>query len=199
MMNILRVLTLIVLAGTLAACGSTPQSDYYMLTANATGVPTGSSPRLGVGPVTIPDYLETRKIVTNRNAHLLKLAEYDRWAEPLDAGVTRVVAVNLASLMNTGSVAIFPWRRDSIPEYAVRVAVVQFAAQGKEALLVAEWAITRPAEGKSLAGGITQLTAVLAGGEPEHVAAAYSDLLLQFSQQVAEALKEIEAQAGAEA
>jgi uncharacterized lipoprotein YmbA len=174
----------------LAACGSTPQSDFYMLTADARGEPTGGGPALGVGPISIPDYLKTPKIVMNRNDHLLKLAEYDRWAEPLDSGVSRVVAVNLAVLMETTEVQTFPWRRDAIPEYAVRIVVIQFAAQGKEAMLVAEWSITKPRLGESGGGGISQLTTGLAGGEPEHVASAYSQLLLELSQIIAATLDE---------
>ena len=130
-MNLARFSLALPLVLLLTACGSTPQSDYYMLTADARGGPVGEGAALGVGPVTIPDYLKTRQIVMNRSDHLLQLAEYDRWAEPLDAGVSRVVAVNLALLMDTNKVQIFPWRRDAVPEYAVRVAVIQFAADDR--------------------------------------------------------------------
>ena len=70
------------------------------------------------------------------------------------------------------------------------ISVIQFAAQGKEALLVAEWAITRPRDGESGGRGISRLTTALAGGEPEHVASAYSGLLLELSEIIADALKE---------
>lgn len=173
----------------LNACGSTPKSDYYVLTANARAGEIAEGVSLGVGPVDIPDYLKTRKIVMNRSDHLLNLAEYNRWAEPLDAGVSRVVAVNLAVLMDTTSVQTFPWRRDAIPEYAVRITVIQFAAQDDEALLVAEWSITLPREGSSGDRGISRLTTPIAGDGPEHVAAAYSKLLLDFSNLLADALR----------
>ena len=189
-MKSIKFATILMLASLLGACGSTPQSDYYMLTADAAPHPVGDGVSLGVGPISIPDYLKTRKIVMNRDDHLLKLAEYDRWAEPLDAGVSRVMSVNLALLMNTNRVQLFPWRRDAIPEYAVRVAVIQFAAQGNEALLVAEWAINRPQDGTAGPRGISRLTTVLGGTEPEHVAEAYSNLLLEFSELIANALKE---------
>lgn len=173
----------------IAGCGSSPRSDYYMLTANAPGIPGGGGPSIGIGPVSVPEYLNTRQIVMNRNAHKLELAEFDRWAEPLDEGVSRVVAVNLAVMMNTADVQIFPWRRDAVPEYAARVTVVQFAAQGNEALLVTEWAVTRPGEGVAVDRGISQLTTTLKGGEPEHVASAYSELLLQLSEIIAAAVR----------
>lgn len=201
-MNLAKTLTSLILALILAlllgGCGSTPRSNYYMLTADAGGGPVGDGVALGVGPVSIPDYLETRKIVMNRSDHQLQLAEYDRWAEPLDAGVTRVVAVNLSLLMDTNQVQTFPWRRDAVPEYAVRISVIQFAAQGQEALLVAEWGITKPRDGESLSRGISRLTTAIAGAEPEQAAGAYSTLLLDLSKVIAEALRKDRQLAAAE-
>ena len=185
-----RLFLTVILTILLAACGSSPRSDYFLLTANASGEPGDTGPALGVGPVSVPEYLKTRSIVMNRSDHLLRLAEYDRWAEPLDAGVTRVVAVNLAVLMNTTDVQTFPWRRDEVPELAVRLAVIQFAAQGNQALLVADWSVSRPRDGASVSSGISRLTTALRGGEPEQVASAYSDLLLQLSEVIADALNE---------
>ena len=197
-MNLSRFSMAIIVTLLLTACGSSPRSDYYMLTADARGGRIGEGAALGVGPVTIPDYLKTRQIVMNRNDHLLQLAEYDRWAEPLDAGVSRVVAVNLAVLMETNKVQTFPWRRDAVPEFAVRIAVIQFAAQGNEALLVAEWSITRPRAGESGSRGISRLTTPIAGEEPEHVAGAYSTLLLDLSNIIADALRQDQQLAAAE-
>jgi uncharacterized lipoprotein YmbA len=189
-MKMTQLLSTLLCLALLGGCGSSPRSDYYMLTADARGTPRDSGPSLGVGPVSIPEYLATRQIVMSRNAHKLQLAEFDRWAEPLDAGVSRVVAVNLAALMETTRVQTFPWRRDAIPEYGVRITVIQFAAQGTEALLVAEWTITLPGEGESGGHGISQLTTTLKGGEPDHVAGAYSELLLQLSEIIAESLRQ---------
>jgi len=39
---------------TLAACGTTPASKFYLLSAQTTTFPTGSTPSLGVGPIEIP-------------------------------------------------------------------------------------------------------------------------------------------------
>ena len=35
----------------LGACGSTPPSNYYMLSANAGGMPGSGGPSLGIGPI----------------------------------------------------------------------------------------------------------------------------------------------------
>ena len=177
----------------MAGCGVTRPSKFYVLTpvegSGSAGMNT-PGPAIGLGPVTFPAYLDRPEIAHRSGDNQLHFAGTHRWAEPLDAGVSRVVAVNLAVLMSTTKVQIFPWRRDAIPEWAVRINVIQFAAQDKEAMLVAEWAISKPGQGESSARGINRLTTVLKGGEPEHVAGAYSELLLEFSEIIAAGLRE---------
>ena len=114
----------------LTACGTTPPSNYYMLSADVAGIPGDSGPSLGIGPVTVPGYLQRINMVLNRDSHRLKLAEYDRWAEPLENGITRVVSLNLAVLLDTQEVQVFPWRRHEPPTYGVSVHVVQLSMTG---------------------------------------------------------------------
>ena len=188
-MDYLKLTICTLLLTLLAACGSTPRSDYYMLSADAQGRPGSSGPAIGVGPVSIPDYLKAREMVLNRSEHKLMLADFDRWAEPLDAGVSRVVAINLAVLLETQDVQLFPWRRDAVPEYAVRIAVVQFAVHGQDARLISEWTVSRPRTGEAVSQHITQLNAGARESDPESIAAAYSNLLLQLSEKIAAAIE----------
>ncbi|MEP5764781.1 MAG: PqiC family protein [Halieaceae bacterium] len=192
-MNAFRQILLLGVLTTLVACGSTPRSDYYMLSADARGAPGSGGPSIGVGPITIPDYLKAREMVLNRSAHKLKLADFDRWAEPLDSGIRRVLAVNLTALLNTQSVQIYPWRRDSVPEFSVRLAVVQLSVQNSEARFVGEWSIHQPRGGESISQHITQLSTPMRDSDPESVAAAYSNLLLQLSEKIADTLAEYRA------
>ncbi|UCC31474.1 MAG: membrane integrity-associated transporter subunit PqiC [Phycisphaerales bacterium] len=43
------------------------------------------------------------------SGHRLTLAEFDRWAEPLAFGFSRVLAENLSALLLTDRVLLFPW------------------------------------------------------------------------------------------
>jgi uncharacterized lipoprotein YmbA len=178
----------LLLAGLIAACGSTPRSNYYMLSANATGSTGSEGPSIGIGPVTVPEYLKRREMVLNRSTNRLDLADFDRWAEPLDAGIHRVTALNLSLLLKTQRVQSFPWRRNSPPDFAISIAVVQFAVKGKQALLVAQWTVTEPATGKAVIQHISHLESSAAAGDPESVAAAYSELLKQFAEEIAVAI-----------
>jgi uncharacterized lipoprotein YmbA len=178
----------LLLAGLMTACGSTPRSDYYMLSANAKGSVGSEGPSIGIGPVTVPEYLKRREMVLNRSANRLDLADFDRWAEPLDAGILRVTALNLSLLLKTQQVQTFPWRRSNLPDFGISIAVVQFSMKGNQALLVAQWTVTEPATGDAVAQHISHLEASARGSEPEDVAAVYSDLLRELSEAIAAAI-----------
>ena len=106
----------------LAACGSTPPSNFYRLNPQVTQIPDHQDPTIGIGPVTIPEYLNRTEIVLANDDNRLQMQDYDRWAERMDEGITRVVAINVASLVNTNRV------------YAIGILVVRLASD--EAIVV---------------------------------------------------------------
>src|SRR5919109_1073251 len=115
-----RVLAFVALSvGTsllIGGCASQP-SRFYLLSAppSAEPVPLGTSggqgATIGVGPVTLPRYLDRPQIVTQTSPYELKLAEFDRWAEALDINFSRVLAENLSLLLPTARVVLAPWPR----------------------------------------------------------------------------------------
>ena len=115
----------------LAGCAAnSPPPRWYLLTPLAAAAETapgadGSALAVGVGPVTLSAYLERSQIVT-RDGGELRLAEFDRWAEPLEENVTRVLAENLSRLLATERVAVHPWRPAVPIDVRVSVEVVRF-------------------------------------------------------------------------
>lgn len=183
-------LACILLAGLLAACGSSPRNDYYRLTANTTAIPTGSSPSLGVGPIEIPAYLDREQLVYALDGNQLQLAPAAHWAEPLDAGVGRVLALNLAGRLDTQNVRSFPWHPQRAPDYGVRINVLTLDAGADEARLTTEWLVYRPASGEEVARRLSRLTRPLAAAEatPARLPAVYSELLDRLSAEIAAAI-----------
>ena len=103
MSPVLWRLALVTLGGLLLgleACTSTPSRFYVLssLSASETIAATAATqgPVIGVGPITLPKYLDRPQIVTRAGSNQLALAEFDRWAEPLQDNVARVLAENLA-------------------------------------------------------------------------------------------------------
>lgn len=67
---------------------------------------TASRPAIAIARPSLPPYLERVELVSRTSQGTLLVHETDLWSEPLDAGVTRVVADNLRRL--TGSTNIQP-------------------------------------------------------------------------------------------
>ena len=62
--------------------------------------------------MTIPEYLNRENMVFNSEENALFIADSDRWAEPLQKGIQRVLAMNLASLLDTQNIRLHPWARN---------------------------------------------------------------------------------------
>ena len=176
----------------LAGClSSTPPSNFYLLSARADGVPTGDSPGLGIGPIEIPEYLNRSGMVYSDGGEHLQISSFERWAEPLEDGLQRVLSLNLASLLDTQDIRTFPWAQQRAPEYAVQVRVLALDTKAARATLVAEWSLRRPADGELLERNISHLQQDLAGEAfaAALIAPAYSELLYQLSQLIADSIR----------
>ena len=171
----------------LAGCGSTPKSNYYVLNATGEQLPRNQSPSLGVGPIEIPEYLNRNGLVYNRNGNQLKIASHERWAEPMANGVSRVISLNLARILDTENVQTFPWHRSARPDYGVQVTLIALDANDTQATLVAEWMVHKPDSAEILTRRISRLNHAMPAGavSPEQIAPAYSQLLHQLSEIIA--------------
>lgn len=113
----------------LSACSVlTPQQDptrYFALRATATGRIASTQVAVGIGPVTLPGYLDHKEIVTAGPDRDLELAEFHVWAEPMEGAVTRVVAKNVSQLLNSPAVVPFP-DADIRQDYRTGIVVRRF-------------------------------------------------------------------------
>ncbi len=184
---------LVCLTTLLAGCGTVPANNYYLLSAKEAGsLPNRQSPSLGIGPIEIPEYLNRNGLVYNRDGNKLQIANYERWAEPLNSGVQRVISLNLANILNTENVQSYPWPRSDVPEYAVEVKVLLLDARDSQTHLVAEWVVQKPGSKKILGRKITKLARDVPPGvvSGDQIAPAYSDLLYQLSEIIAAAISQ---------
>lgn len=134
----------------LVGCAVSDPSRYYMLGpsadpgAAARPATSGSSLTVGVGPVTIPGYLDRIQIVTRSGDDQVEIWPYHRWAEPVDSGIAQALAAAIASRTASDRVVVFPWRGSvaRLIEYQVVVAVVRFdGSPGRDVTLDTRWRI----------------------------------------------------------
>lgn len=95
-----KVLPLLCLA--LVACGSVPETRFYLL-ADMDGSPTKARPTdrplIVLGRIVVPDYLRQSGLIVQTNEYEIRPANYHRWAEPLEAGLRRALAMELTEAM----------------------------------------------------------------------------------------------------
>src|SRR5215470_3842728 len=142
----------VVLLLALGGCSNTPPTRFYVLSAIAdqpTAVP-GKGTAIGIGPITLPQYLNRPQIVTRVSGNQLAVAEFDQWGGDLNDNVTRALATNLSSLLETDRVFLFPWKDESSIDYQVTIDVVNFEQDvDGSSVLVAYWSIVDPRSGKA--------------------------------------------------
>jgi uncharacterized lipoprotein YmbA len=127
---------------TVAGCASSPAPRLYVLTPLAEpGNPLPGDPAVGVGPVALAPHLDRPQIVRRRGNELFP-AELDRWGEPLADGVARVLAEDLARLLASDKIWVYPWRPAVRPDFEVTVEVLRCdAGEDGDVVLAARFAI----------------------------------------------------------
>jgi uncharacterized lipoprotein YmbA len=190
--NLQRIMASLCLLLWLSACGSSPPSNFYRLTPAVEPTSGGQQPALGIGPVDIPEFLNRNAMVYARGGNQLQIAGTERWAEPLEYGILRVVGLNLSALMQTENLRFFPWDVRQAPDYGIRISVLDLDASEGQATLVVDWLIYKPGDGSHITRQISQFKQPLTPGQltPSELPAAYSKLFYELSQTVATAIKD---------
>jgi len=140
----------------LAGCLGGPSApvNFYMLSplSASQGGMSADAPedriRIGLANVVVAEYLNRSEIVVNLDNTVYRLAEFNRWAEPLSDNLTRVLAENLANLLRSNAIDVFLSSDSSIPiDYQLEVDVLRLDGNfGDRATLVAQWALLAAGE-----------------------------------------------------
>jgi uncharacterized lipoprotein YmbA len=180
----------------LAGCADSQPTRFYTLSAleNAPGGTSRAAlPDLtvGIGPVTLPPYLDRPQLVTRAGGNRMVLADFDSWAEPLQDVFARVLAENLALLLGTDDVLMLPQRRLVNLDYQVEVDVTRFDVDASgEAVLDARWWVLDEDGEKQLRSGRSTISEPAAVGDYTSAAAALSRALGAMSEEIAQAIAE---------
>ena len=184
----------------LTGCPGNAPTRLYVLTAT-TDKPASTSPEgvaIGVGPITLPKYLDRPQIVTRVAANSLDQANLDQWGGDLNDNITRVVATNLSNLLATDRVSLYPWKDGAPVDFQVTMDISRFE-QDKDgsAVLNVFWSIVNPKDGTVLLmrrSSYTQPAGAAASSESDSArpfdaqAAAMSRDLASLSHDIATAI-----------
>ena len=168
-----------------AACASSPTTDFYTLTAVspvATTAPVGFA--VVVGPTELPRALQRSQIITRSSPDRIEVNETERWAGSLPFDLNRVVAGNLERSLPVKRVVAYP----AIPrvgiDYRVLLEIRQFDGQlGDAVALRGSWTIVSGNE-ELLAVDSFDISQPIEGDSFEALVAAHSAALGQLSEAI---------------
>jgi len=191
----LSLLTLISVCGCL---GRSQPTRFYLLRpitslpAEQTAAGKVEGMHIGVGPLTLPEYVDRPQIVTLVGPHELDLADFDQWSEPLKESVPRTLGENLSALLSTQHIYLYPWTGSTPLDYQIEVQVTRFdAIRGGDAVLNTRWTILAGNSKEILLRKNSVITQEAGGIGYEALVAAESQLLEKLSREIAAAIKAI--------
>jgi uncharacterized lipoprotein YmbA len=190
--------TLVLHAGCSILAPRPDPSRYFLLEAvpagEAVSQPSARGASIGLGPIRLPDYLvDRREIISRRNPTEVVPSPIDRWAEPLDGAIPRILGLDLSAELGQASVVFYPWYEAQEPDFQVTVDFERFEIDTDgNAALVARF------EASGLHGARRRLyrearaSRVPATGDPAAQAAALSQALADLGREIAVAIRELE-------
>ena len=182
----------------------TPEARFFVLRSVVEPPEAPARPNpvglVGVLPVRLPGHLERPQLVTWTGPGELRVDEYLRWAEPIDAGVTRTLAENLDALLPARPVIRSPWAAAVTPFCRVRVDVRVFGPQESgEVRLEGRWMLLpgkgeRPLVHRSTSLQHGPLPAGTGGVDASAGVEAMSALLADLAKEIAAAVEALPAE-----
>lgn len=179
---------LLLVAPILAACASPSVPDqYYLLSPLVQPVPASASASvIGVGPVTIPSYLDRSTIITRSAANRPEVNSGYRWAEPLGENINRVVMDNLDRVGVASRLEVFPWNSRDQVKWQVVVDIDRFERQADgKVMLTARWKLVDFERGGIVRAAKYNKTSTPNEATIEGTVIAMSSLLADLSSEIA--------------
>jgi uncharacterized lipoprotein YmbA len=149
----------------------------------AGAVGAGDRGRAGDGP----SIVDRPEFVVSTGPNEVRLDDFNRWAAPVQDGLSRAIAENLVAILGTPRVVRFPQTLAAEPDYRVAVEVRTFeSTPGNSATLDAVWTVRRMKDGKTQTGRTSARETVAESGY-DALAAAHSRAAARLSQDIARA------------
>ena len=188
-------LVLALLALTAAGCSGTAATRFYSLAsveppAAESARPSGQGTAVAVGAVTLPAYLDRPQVVTRSGVYAVDLAEFDRWSEPLQDMVPRVIAENLSVLLGSDQVYLSPRRQLPGLTHQVDIAIDRFDLDDQDrVVLAARWDLIERSRDEVVSSRKVTITEAAADRSYDAIVAAMSKALALLSRDIAERLQ----------
>ena len=177
-------------------CGSSPPVQKYILTPsvdNDIETPSGKENTeitIGIGSIEFSEYLKRPEIVSFKGNNELNVDEFNRWAEPLEKNFERVLIENLARLIPTDRIYIFPWQEEEPNSFQITIVVNEFGMRSDSSVVLdARWSVSKKFKRDFLMTQRSHYTDNAAGVSIEGKVALLSELIGKFSRDIANEIR----------
>jgi uncharacterized lipoprotein YmbA len=175
----------------LAACGSSPKTDFYMLNADQESVAqaanVGTGPAIGVWRVNLPDLLDRSEIVTRDNRFKVKMGDFSWWASSLAQNMTLLITVEMSELLQSNRIVVSPWPSYRKNDYQLIIRVERFDGElGGEVVLRGLWTILDGDMTKELNRQVFEFKINTVDSTYQEMVAAMSQLTVRLAGQLAD-------------
>jgi uncharacterized protein len=178
---------------TAPGCGTSANTKFYLLRPTVEqSAPvedlSGSASVIGLGPIKLPEHLNRPQIVMTSGTSKLDLAEFHRWAEPLEKNFSRTLSENLSAQLSESRIVLYPWDKSTTVDCQIKVDVVNFSGESnRRAILDARWSVIKG--GKVIVEKHSVFRQPLKSPEIEELVMAESLTVADLSRVIAEAIR----------
>lgn len=186
------------LAAQAPACGllapRTDSAQYAVLASVDELSPAGSAPvstaaRVGLGPVTLPEYVLRSQIVSRVAGTRIVVSDTERWAEPLDRAIVRVLAIDLERTTGAGRIVHHPWYERDRPDVQIEIAFARCERdESGRVVVAARWSVRDFRGGAPPIERESRIERATAGPEGASTALALSEALAEMCREIASAV-----------
>ena len=171
-----------------AGCTSAPSKFYTLNSAAVSDGKSQANYAVVVGPVSVPAEVDRPQFTVQVAPNRVEIDEFNRWAEPLNENIARVIAVDLSTLLGTPRVAAVSLANFE-PAYRVTIDIQKFESEpGRAAQVEAVW-VVRKSVGGIIFSGRTDANEPVKGDGYDALAAAHSRALARISSDIAAAIR----------
>ncbi|WP_306607784.1 membrane integrity-associated transporter subunit PqiC [Azonexus sp.] len=180
-------LALLLSALLLGACATAPASRFYLLDPLAvapTEKTVATDYRLGIGTISLPDYLNRQQLVIRGAGGRLLIRDGERWGEPLEDSVRRVLGENLGRLLGPGKLVFLPAPSGITVNNRLQLEITAFEASAdNEVRLNARWSLSRTQGVSTLRE--SRIVLAMKADDASAMVTAMNQALLQLASEIA--------------
>ena len=138
--------------------------------------------------IELPRYLKDSRLVVRPTPHTIKFRDVDRWGEPLEDGIARVLAMNLQDQFNDSRYSIFPNRRKEGLRWDLAVSFSSFERIANNRVSIAAKWTARGNDRKDISGSFSLEYVLPLPGDESDELKAYNLALYSLSKNILEEL-----------